>query len=134
MQLFIDHLMRWSYSPPLILPLQTHMVYQFPTPFQEQQRDAILNIILGINEPVWQPTLFSFLFSLKKKKNQNSFFHITKQLSSLFSHKKFKTSFTFISHQSILIFLSKNVKLLISHYQTTFFTFLSQKKLKLFSP
>jgi hypothetical protein len=83
------------------------MVYQFPTPFQEQQRDAILNIILGINEPVWQPTLFSFLFSLKKK--------------------KIKTPFFTLPNNFLHFSLTKNSKLLSPLYRINQFLFFSQK-------
>lgn len=57
---------------------------------------------------VWQAFIPSFFhFSHKKS---NFFLHINKQLSLLFSHKKFKTHFTFISHQSILITIPGKIK------------------------
>jgi hypothetical protein len=66
----------------------------------------------SIDPCVWQAFLpsFSFFFSSFFPKKSNSFLHINKQLSSLFFHKKFKTPFTFISHQSILMTIPGKIK------------------------
>lgn len=45
--------------------------------------------------------LLSHFYPKKERKKWNSFVHINKQFSSLFTNKKIKIHFTFISHQPI---------------------------------
>jgi hypothetical protein len=82
--------------------------------------------------PFGNPHFFPFFFLSKKVKL--IFLHITKQLSSLFSHKKFNSFhlYKFISHRSIQVYKIQNFKLfssLFSHFiQNSFFFTLSGQR------